>query len=234
MYSRAAKDLGMKYEETYNARSRSGGRPRFDEGFTTDTGRFVGRSEAGAIAQRMGQATEIRAKGLDAGDLKPIESPIPQGIGSFSPYELGVDPERFQFKAGGDEAGVTDRLKDIKTWDPIKAGVSLVWIDKANKPWIVDGHQRLGLARRIAGEDPSQNPRIDARILRENEGVTPADARTIAALKNIAGHWHRDRRRQGHSRPSGAHCRSAAAVRAGAPGARPSQPVRRCFWPSCQ
>jgi hypothetical protein len=186
MYSRAAKDLGMKYEEAYNARSRSGGRPRFDEGFTTDTGRYVGRSEAAAIAQRMGQATEIRAKGLDAGDLKPIESPIPQGIGSFSPYELGVDPERFQFKAGGDEAGVTDRLKDVKTWDPIKAGVSLVWIDKAGKPWIVDGHQRLGLARRIAGEDPAQNPRIDARILRENEGVTPSDARTIAALRNIA------------------------------------------------
>jgi len=187
MYQRAAKDLGMQYEEAYNSKSRSGSRPRFDEGFTTDTGRYVGRSEAAAIAQRMGQAYEIRAKGLDAGDLRPIPSPaLPNDVGMFSPYELGVDPERFQFKAGGDEAGVTDRLKGVTQWDPIKAGVSLVWIDKAGKPWIIDGHQRLGLARRIATEDPSQQPRIMARTLRESDGITPADARTMAALKNIA------------------------------------------------
>jgi len=186
MYQRAAKDLGMRYDEAYNARSRSGSRPRFDEGFTTDTGRYVGRSEAGAIAQRMDQAYEVRAKGLDAGDLKPIESPLPHGIATFSPYQLGVDAGKFQFKAGGDEAGVTDRLKDVKTWDPIKAGMSLVWVDRAGKPWIVDGHQRLGLARRIAAEDPAQNPQIFARTLREDEGYTPEKARAIAALKNIA------------------------------------------------
>jgi hypothetical protein len=185
MYDRAAKDLGMTYEQAYNARTTSG-RGRFDEGFTTNTGRYVGRKEAAAIADRMGQAAELRPKGLDAGDLRPIESPLPNGIAQFSPYELGVDPERFQFKAGGDEAGVTDRLKDVKQWDPIKAGMSLVWTDKAGKPWVIDGHQRLGLARRIAGEDPAQNPQILARTLREDEGVTAADARTIAALKNIA------------------------------------------------
>jgi len=186
MYNRAAKDLGMTYEQAFNARARSGNRGRFDEGFTTNTGRYVGRSEAADIAQRRGQAVEIRAKGLDAGDLKPIETELPHGLATFSPYELGVDPNKFQFKAGGDEAGVTDRLKDVKTWDPIKAGTSIVWIDKTGKPWIVDGHQRLGLARRIAAEDPAQNPQMLAMTLREDEGYTPEKARAVAALTNIA------------------------------------------------
>jgi hypothetical protein len=186
MYDRAAKDLGMTYEDAYNARSKSGSRARFDEGFTTNTGRYVGRQEAAAIAQRMGQAYEVRPKGLDAGDLKPIDTPLPHGLATFSPFELGVDPNKFQFKAGGDEAGVSDRLKDVKTWDPIKAGTSIVWVDRAGKPWIVDGHQRLGLARRIAQEDPAQDPHLLAMTLREDEGITPEKARTIAALTNIA------------------------------------------------
>jgi hypothetical protein len=186
MYDRAAKDLGMKYEEAYNARTAVGSRPRFDEGFTTNKGRYVGRQEAAAIAQRMGQAVEIRPKGLDAGDLLPIETPLPHGLATFSPFELGVDANKFQFKAGTDEAGVSERLKDVKTWDPIKAGTSIVWIDKAGKPWIVDGHQRLGLARRIAQEDPAQNPQLMAYTLREDEGYTPEKARAIAALTNIS------------------------------------------------
>ena len=104
----------------------------------------------------------------------------------FSPEQLGVDAGRFQFKAGGDEAGVTDRLKGITKWDPIKAGQVLAWVDNAGKPWIVDGHQRLALAQRIAAEDPTQHPQLLARTLNEADGITAADARTIAALKNIA------------------------------------------------
>jgi len=187
MYEAAAKDLGMRYEDAFNAKTAIGSRPRFDEGFTTNHGRYVGRQEAGAIAQDADQARgKVRAKGLDAGDLKPITTDLPHGLATFSPYELGVDPNKFQFKAGGDEAGVTDRLKDVKTWDPIKAGTSIVWIDKGGKPWIVDGHQRLGLARRIAGEDPAQNPKLLAMTLREDEGITPEKARVIAALTNIS------------------------------------------------
>jgi ppGpp synthetase/RelA/SpoT-type nucleotidyltranferase len=190
MYERAAADLGMRYSDAYNARAVRGG-TRFDEGFTTDTGRFVGRHEAASIADRIGQAREINKRvGLDAGAIKwsaPIpSSSLPNGVTTFSPYELGVDADRFQFKAGGDEAGVTDRLKGVTKWDDIKAGMSLVWVDKDGKPWIADGHQRLALARRIAAEDPSQQPRILARTLREEDGITAEQARGMAALKNIA------------------------------------------------
>jgi hypothetical protein len=187
MYEAAAKDLGMSYEDAFNARTAVGSRARFDEGFTTNTGRYVGRQQASEIAQRMGQTYgDVRTKGLDAGDLKPIETNLPHGLATFSPYELGVDPNKFQFKAGTDEQGVSDRLKDVKTWDPIKAGTSIVWVDKIGKAWIVDGHQRLGLARRIAAEDPAQDPRLMAYTLREDEGYTPERARAIAAMTNIS------------------------------------------------
>jgi len=116
----------------------------------------------------------------------PIPSEIPNGVQAFTPAELGVDPERFQFKAGGDQAGVTERLKGVTQWDPIKAGMSLVWIDKDGKPFIVDGHQRLALAKRIGEADPAQNPQVLARTLKETDGITPAMARAIAAMKNIA------------------------------------------------
>lgn len=120
------------------------------------------------------------------GEVAPIPSDIPNGVTSFSPGQLGVDPERFQFKAGGDESGVTERLKGVKTWDPIKAGMALVWVDKDGKPWIVDGHQRVALAKRIASEDPAQNPQVLSRTLKETDGITPEMARAVAAMKNIA------------------------------------------------
>lgn len=114
----------------------------------------------------------------------PIQSSIPNGVQTFKPADLTVDAKRFQFKEGGDEAGVTERLKGVKQWDPIKAGMVLVWEDKAGKRFIVDGHQRHGLAQRLA--DEGQQPQILSRVLKEGDGVTDAEARTVAALKNIA------------------------------------------------
>lgn len=121
-----------------------------------------------------------------AESIQPITSPIPNGIAAFKPSDLLVDAERFQFKAGGDEAGVTERLKGVTQWDPIKAGAVLVWQDNAGKNFIVDGHQRQGLAVRIAANDPSQDVQLIARVLRESNGITPEMARAVAAMKNIA------------------------------------------------
>src|SRR5258708_4335517 len=117
---------------------------------------------------------------------KPIPGTLPNNVRMFRPEDLKVDAKRFQFKDGGDEAGVTDRLRGVKTWDPIKAGMSLVWEDNAGNHYIVDGHQRHGLATRIAREDPAQDPQILGRVLREADGASDRGARTIAALKNIA------------------------------------------------
>lgn len=109
----------------------------------------------------------------------------PSDDGVFDPATLLVDAKRFQFKAGGDAEGVTDALKGVKKFDPIKAGDILVWEDKSGKRFVADGHQRTGLARRLAAEG---HPPIRLRgfLLKEIDGITDADARAIAAAKNIA------------------------------------------------
>lgn len=104
----------------------------------------------------------------------------------FDPDELQVDAELFQFKSGGDEFGVTERLQGIKTWDAVKAGQVTVFEKTDGSRFIADGHQRMGLAKRIKAQDPSQDVRLYGHILREVDGYTEADARVIAAVKNIA------------------------------------------------
>jgi len=106
-------------------------------------------------------------------------------IESLDPSTIGVDAERFQFKGGGDEEGVTERLQDIGKWDPRLAGTALVFRDADGKNWIADGHQRLGLAKRLmeGGHPPIK---INAFVLDAKDGITDVDARAIAAVKNIA------------------------------------------------
>lgn len=114
----------------------------------------------------------------------PAPLPFDRTERQFAPSELKVDAKRFQFKEGGDEAGVTDRLKGVKKWDPIKSGVTLVWEDLKGDFYIADGHQRHGLASRL--EQDGQEPKIRAVVLREADGITAEEARAIAAAKNIA------------------------------------------------
>jgi len=103
------------------------------------------------------------------------------GIKRFNPADIIVDAKRFQFKSETDEFGVTTRLKDVEEWDEIKAGVVVLWQDDG-KFFVADGHQRIGLAKRL--KDP--DIKINAFVLRAADGVTDIDARVIAAAKNIA------------------------------------------------
>ena len=117
------------------------------------------------------------------------EPPPPGGgpastITEFRPDELLIDAHRFQFKSGGDAEGVTERLQGLKKWNPIHSGAILVWQDTEGRNYVIDGHQRSGLARRLFETDPSI--RLVGRVLREADGVTDVDARVIAAVKNIA------------------------------------------------
>lgn len=107
-------------------------------------------------------------------------------IFKFNPDDIEVDAETFQFKAGGDEFGVTERLRDVTQWDPSKAGQVTVYEYADGRQFIADGHQRLGLAKRIKSQDPSQDVRLYGNKLRETDGITPVEARVIAAMKNIS------------------------------------------------
>lgn len=106
-------------------------------------------------------------------------------ITEVDPDKIQVDAKTFQFKEGGDEFGITDRLSGVKEFDPTLSGVGLVYEKKDGSQYIVDGHQRLGLAKRAkaAGQ---KDVTLPARILREADGITPQQARKMAAFKNIA------------------------------------------------
>ena len=105
---------------------------------------------------------------------------------TLDPEQIEVDAKTFQFKAGGDEFGVTERLQGVTVWDKYKAGMVTVYEYADGRLAIADGHQRLGLAKRIRSQDPSQEVKIIGYKLREVDGVSPEEARVIAAMKNIA------------------------------------------------
>ena len=103
----------------------------------------------------------------------------------YDPKNIKVDAETFQFKAGGDIEGVTERLQGVTQWDPISANTGIVY-EKANgETFIVDGHQRLALAKRLTATDPTQKIDFIAFPLREIDGISVEEARVIAAMKNI-------------------------------------------------
>jgi hypothetical protein len=115
----------------------------------------------------------------------PASAVPPMYARQFRPDDLTIDAARFQFKAGGDAAGVTDRLRGVDQWNPMYAGRVVAWEDAGGGVFLVDGHQRLGLAKRLEAEGHAPIG-VDALVLREADGVSADDARVYGALKNIA------------------------------------------------
>jgi hypothetical protein len=154
---------------------------------------LAGKTAGEVIAwahKRIGATTDLPVARADAvpeydynDDLIPEDLP-PVEHRQFGPEELTTDARLMQYKSGGDEAGVTDRLQGVTDWNPLLSGKVIVWQDIAGRNVIVDGHQRLGLAKRLAADDP--NIKLDAVVLREADGVTAQQARVMGALKNIA------------------------------------------------
>ena len=111
--------------------------------------------------------------------------PIPSEIQKLPVEEIDVAPQYFQVKRSGRDAkaGVSGSLAGSGQFEPILSGVVSVWRDRqgqigpAGKVYIVDGHNRLDLAKRSGTEA------IDVRFI---EVDTPAEARQIAAMQNVA------------------------------------------------
>jgi hypothetical protein len=117
------------------------------------------------------------ADGLDEGDY--AEVPYQRAI--FKPDDIQTDAALMQYKGGGDEQGVTSKLKDVTAWNPLASSEILVWEANDGRRIVVDGHQRVGLAKRL--DDP--NIELPALVVKESDGITAAQARTLGALRNI-------------------------------------------------
>ncbi len=177
---RGARDAAERERELTDAQPADDADPR-------QAGEHRNRVNQSLSAADDGELPNIPARPVD----EPAPSPDMELHGNldgvhfrFHPDELNIDAPRFQFKSGGDDAGVTDRLAGLGRWDPVKAGLIVVWEDASGARFIADGHQRLGLAKRLSAEDP--NIRLYGFLLREGDGITAANAREIAAIKNIA------------------------------------------------
>ena len=93
--------------------------------------------------------------------------------------DIYSDPERFQYKRTG-EKGVTSKLDKAELFNPAVSGGPLsVWRDPADgKVYVVNGHNRLHLAKRTDYDKPLQVSFINAK--------DAAEARGIGAIENIA------------------------------------------------
>lgn len=111
---------------------------------------------------------------------------LPGGLQALDPRDLEVDAARFQFKTGGDADGVTDRLAGVTEWDPVRAGIAIVFEQQDGRRFIADGHQRRGLAARLLDADPARDIRLTAFVYREADGWSDGEIRALAAAKNLA------------------------------------------------
>ncbi len=106
---------------------------------------------------------------------------------SVDPRTVEVDADVFQFKSKTDAHGVSDRLKGVDRWDPIQSGTVVIYETKAGKRIIVDGHQRLALAKKmIESGQPADEVRLNSYVFRETERIMPEYVMQLAARKNIA------------------------------------------------
>lgn len=135
------------------------------------------RGESADAAADLARATEA---------TKDFAASTPD-LQRLSVERIEADPARFQFRDRADAAGVSDRLAGVKTWDPILGGDAvLVWQDKGGKLWIVDGHHRLELAKRLMREGHASID-LNATILHERQGYTAEHSMLVGAIKNISG-----------------------------------------------
>ncbi len=103
------------------------------------------------------------------------------------PKDVLVDAATYQFRSGGDGAGVTAKGRYNATrWDPILHGDPILVHERLDgRVFVADGHHRLDLAKTLnaSGSGPGK---MAAMVLREADGYTPQDVKIIAAYKNIA------------------------------------------------
>jgi len=122
----------------------------------------------------------------------------------IDPFIIRTDPDAFQYKAAVKEGGVTGILDGVKEWNNDLSGIAFVWISEEGVPFIVDGHQRLDVAKRKKRQalaegdiDKADNIYITAKVWKhtdfKNDDGTPMstkqqkkEMRVRAAVKNVA------------------------------------------------
>jgi len=101
-------------------------------------------------------------------------------VKEISTADLHLDPKRFQYKLCHTALGTTGSLSGINSWNVYLSGIILVWKDpfkKDNKIWVVNGHNRVALAKKLG---------VEKILCRFIDTASDRDARSTGALTNMA------------------------------------------------
>ena len=137
----------------------------------------------------------LEAQNVVLNDVKPkfveTETPINNksldefnsNAEKYNPEEIEFDPVNFQYKTDVDASGVSQKLQGITEWDAPSAGTIAVYEFKNGKKAVVDGHQRLGLAKRLS----AQGKKIEllGYTFREADGISPQEAMVKGLMMNL-------------------------------------------------
>ncbi len=140
------------------------------------------KPESAAVVARAVERTKARRDKL-AASIKATRADAARGraasVQDVKPDSIHFDPERFQYKLHADAGtGAVGSLAGVKKFDPELGGVLQVWKDPANgKTYVVNGHNRLDLAKRLGAETVS---------VRHVKAADAMEARSKGALTNIA------------------------------------------------
>lgn len=94
--------------------------------------------------------------------------------------DIQVDPKAYQFRSEVGHDGTDKRLNEVKAWDDLRAGVMVIHERHDGQQFIADGHHRIALAKKLGVDG------VNAFVLKESEGHTVDDAKSLAALVNLA------------------------------------------------
>jgi len=145
------------------------------------------RANMAAVALHDAAPADMPDRPLLATQPDATQVTVPGALEMIPVDTLKVEPDKFQFKSAVvASGGVTKKLLDVKKWLDSLAGRIVVFEYKDGTRSIVDGHQRVALAKRIMQQDPSQKIHIPGEVMREADGFTVEDARVAGAAKNIA------------------------------------------------
>ena len=100
-------------------------------------------------------------------------------VAEINTTELHLDPKRFQYKLCHTATGATGSLSNIDSWNVYLSGIVLVWEDPTdNKIYVVNGHNRVNLAKKLGT--------VDKILCRFIDAQNHTEARLTGALANIA------------------------------------------------
>ena len=106
---------------------------------------------------------------------------LPSNLARYKVDDVEFDPKNFQYKVKGvdKKTGLSKKLANITEWDEPSAGAIVVYEFRNGKTAVVDGHQRLGLAKKLGVKN------INATVFREADGITPEAAKLRGLLINL-------------------------------------------------